>query len=38
VLAAEAAATLPVSLDMRISLKVFHWPQEGHLPSHLADS
>ena len=36
--AAFRAACVPVSLDTRISLKVFHCPQAGHLPIHLGDS
>ena len=36
--AAFFAAILPVSAAMRISLNVFHCPQLGHLPIHLADS
>lgn len=36
--AALRAAKLPVSADTRSSLKVFHCPQDGHLPIHFADS
>lgn len=36
--AAERAAVEPVSADTRISLNVFHCPQEGHLPIHFGDS
>ena len=37
--AADAADAWPaVSAATRISLNVFHWPQLGHLPIHLADS
>jgi hypothetical protein len=38
VAAAWRAANVPLSLVMRISLKVFHWPQLGHFPTHLGDS
>jgi len=38
VVAADLAAREPVSLAILISLKVFHWPHEGHLPIHFADS
>ena len=37
-LAALRAAACPLSLAMRISLKVFHCPHEGHFPIHFADS
>ena len=36
--AALRALCCPASLAMRISLKVFHCPHDGHLPIHLADS
>ena len=38
VMPAFRAAWVPVSPAIRISLKVFHCPQLGHLPIHLADS
>jgi len=36
--AADFAAREPESLEILISLNVFHSPQLGHLPIHLADS
>ena len=36
--AAVFAAIEPVSLAIRISLNVFHWPQLGHFPIHFVDS
>ena len=35
---AGALCSCPVSAAMRISLKVFHCPQLGHLPIHLGES